>query len=242
MLSYEILGISCVRATRLGLKGWLRLKQNGFFAEEARSAGKSARTRAALLDAAVSVIAQKGVQGASASEIARVAGIANGTFYLHFRDKEELISEAAVVIAARIVREMDERMSHVDNAIDRIVCGTRSFLQIMLDDRDLGKAMLNAFREPSNDGTRVGHYLRSDIKLGVEQGVFDGPADDLLVASVRAVITMALAELLIGTGDDGTGPRAAELQLRMLGVDAATARRSAWQPLSHPQADDGMSR
>ena len=207
------------------------MRQIGYFAQEARTSGKRARTRAALLDAAVAVIANKGIEGASANEIAREAGIANGTFYLHFRDKEELVTEAAIAVAVRIARELDDSMSHLDNAIDRIVFGTRNFLQIVVEDHDLGRAVLNAFRDLRNSEVRVQEYLRADIKRGVDQGVFAGPADDFLVASVGVVVTTALAALLQGELGEEAGARAAELQLKMLGVEPDKAKRAAWQQL-----------
>ena len=58
------------------------------FAPEVASLGKSARTRAQLMDAAIAVLARHGIEAASVNEIARAAGVANGTFYVHFRDKD----------------------------------------------------------------------------------------------------------------------------------------------------------
>ena len=60
------------------------------FGEAARGQGKSARTRARLMDAAVAVFARDGFEAASVNEIARAADVANGTFYLHFRDRAVL--------------------------------------------------------------------------------------------------------------------------------------------------------
>jgi len=58
--------------------------------EEHASARLRAATRHALMEAGTAAFAQHGLSGASISQIARDAGVANGTFYLHFRDKREL--------------------------------------------------------------------------------------------------------------------------------------------------------
>jgi AcrR family transcriptional regulator len=52
------------------------------------------RTIAKLLDAAVSEFASYGYHGASMARIAKRAGTAHGTVYLHFADKDDLLSAA----------------------------------------------------------------------------------------------------------------------------------------------------
>jgi len=51
------------------------------------------RTRAALLDAAGRVIAERGLHGASIEAIAAEAGYTGGAFYANFESKEELFAE-----------------------------------------------------------------------------------------------------------------------------------------------------
>jgi len=50
-------------------------------------------TRAAILDAALTLFADKGYHGTAVPEIARAAGIAAGTIYRHFDGKETLVNE-----------------------------------------------------------------------------------------------------------------------------------------------------
>ena len=51
-----------------------------YFRQQAIGANKRVRTRSALIDGAIDVFAEKGFEEASISEIAAVAGLANGTF------------------------------------------------------------------------------------------------------------------------------------------------------------------
>jgi AcrR family transcriptional regulator len=48
-------------------------------------------TRARLLEAAGRLLAETGYGGLSASAVARAAGVAQPTFYVHFRDKDDLL-------------------------------------------------------------------------------------------------------------------------------------------------------
>ncbi len=50
---------------------------------------KRDRTRSRLTQAALRLMAERGISGTSVSEIAAEAELANGTFYLYFKDKAE---------------------------------------------------------------------------------------------------------------------------------------------------------
>jgi AcrR family transcriptional regulator len=52
-------------------------------------------TRARLLEGAARVLAREGYGGLSASAVTREAGVAQPTFYVHFRDKDDLIRTLA---------------------------------------------------------------------------------------------------------------------------------------------------
>lgn len=56
-------------------------------------AEKVGRTRRALLDAAMSIVGEQGHAEASVANITRTAGVALGTFYMHFESKQALLDE-----------------------------------------------------------------------------------------------------------------------------------------------------
>ncbi len=58
---------------------------------QSRVARRRARVRADLLAAARQVFTTQGYSDATITEIVQIADVAMGTFYLHFRDKEELL-------------------------------------------------------------------------------------------------------------------------------------------------------
>lgn len=103
------------------------------FAAKASHLGKSARSRARLIDAALAVFARQGLEAASVNEITREADMANGTFYLHFTDKAELISVVAASVSLEIAHELNEAMVDIDDAVERVSLGTRQFVQITVE-------------------------------------------------------------------------------------------------------------
>jgi len=57
-----------------------------------------AATRRALLDATLSLLAERGESGIRVTEVARRAGTTTGAIYSHFRDRAELLAAAGVTI------------------------------------------------------------------------------------------------------------------------------------------------
>ena len=80
--------------------------QAGFFAQAAVAGGKRDRTQAALLDAAIEVIARKGMEAAKISDMTEAAGLANGTFYNHFQTKDDILKKVAIKIAFEVSRRL----------------------------------------------------------------------------------------------------------------------------------------
>lgn len=60
-------------------------------ADDPLAAQLAAGRRAQILDAAVRVFAEKGFHGATMREIAKAAGLADGTLYIYFKGKNELM-------------------------------------------------------------------------------------------------------------------------------------------------------
>ena len=211
--------------------GISKLPKSGSFVGKASHLGKSARTRARLIDAALAVFARQGLDEATINEITREADMANGTFYLHFKDKEELTSVVALSLATEIVTELNAAMAGMDDAVERISLGTRQFVHIAFGRINWGWTLFRSFWAQPRLRREVSQYLRQDIELGVAQGVFTLTVDDFLVEMLGSLLIAALFAQMNGTVGPEAGSRAAELQLRLLGVDPNKAREVAWRSL-----------
>jgi AcrR family transcriptional regulator len=60
-----------------------------------------------LQDAAMRVIARKGMAAATMQEIAKEAGVAKGTIYLYFRDRDELVEKTLETVTAKLHESVD---------------------------------------------------------------------------------------------------------------------------------------
>lgn len=83
-----------------------------------------------IQEATMRVIARKGMAAATMQEIAEEAGVAKGTIYLYFRDRDELVEKTFESAMAQLGVELDEvvrREGLFEEKIRAIVSGYLSF-------------------------------------------------------------------------------------------------------------------
>jgi AcrR family transcriptional regulator len=80
---------------------------------------QKAQTRQRILDAARSVFFREGYYGATVDQIVAEAGASRPTFYLHFRDKEQILDQLMKVYADRALPLM-ERLPAPRPSVDEL--------------------------------------------------------------------------------------------------------------------------
>jgi AcrR family transcriptional regulator len=95
---------------------------------------------ASIQDAAMSVIARKGIDAATMQEIAAEAGIAKGTIYAYFRDRDELLAKTATGAYERLVAELETAFTAPGTLEDRLRGVVLRQLQFFDDNRELFRA------------------------------------------------------------------------------------------------------
>ena len=82
--------------------------------------------RGRILDAAVKVFARKGYFGARVSEIARNARVADGTIYLYFRNKEDILVSLFDEVMAEHIEKGRQELATVEGAEARLLVIARA--------------------------------------------------------------------------------------------------------------------
>lgn len=111
------------------------------------TAQKDKRER--ILKAAIKVFARKGFYATRVSEIAKAAGVADGTIYLYFKNKDDVlisIFEDRIGQLNRIMREEAAKESTVEDKIRRIV---ELQLGLLEGQRDLAEVVTVNLRQSS---------------------------------------------------------------------------------------------
>ncbi|MFA6941572.1 MAG: TetR/AcrR family transcriptional regulator [Clostridiaceae bacterium] len=87
-----------------------------------------------IMDAAIKLFYQKGYNGASTSEIAKEAGIAEGTIFRYFKTKKEILNQVLI----KLIENLSQSL--ITDRMDMILKenkgqSTRDILKIILSDR-----------------------------------------------------------------------------------------------------------
>jgi AcrR family transcriptional regulator len=183
------------------------------------------------MDAAAEKFAEHGIEAASINAIAHAADVSNGTFYNHFRDKDELVGAVAFGIARDFAERIDAAMADIDDAVQRVSFGTRQFIELASSEPSWGQSLMRAVWSLPALRREVASFARADLDRGVRDGVFRVEVDDLLV---DLMMSTGLMGVYLRTSE-GAGPKVgaeiAEHQLRLLGVPPARAHRASHRPI-----------
>jgi AcrR family transcriptional regulator len=193
-------------------------------ASQAPRASKRARTRARLTEAALRLMAKSGINATSVSEIAAEAELANGTFYLYFRDKSEIVAAVCQAVTLAMHNDMNSMRLSLEDGAARVAFGTQQFIEIAAAEPKWGRLLMSAFSEFPAIKEDITRYMRLDVALGIEQGRFTEPVDEFMIDTLLAILRAGISARLDGASAV-VGARAAEYHLRILGLSAAEAHR-----------------
>lgn len=203
------------------------------FQGESSNEGKRQRTRALILDTSIKVFAERGIDAASVFEITERASISNGSFYYHFRNKNELVDAVGGAVAATLVREVDEAMTDITHGAERVALGSLLFITRGIADPGWGRLIVRALADLGEFREQISHGIRKDVQIGIDQGHFRPVTVAPLIPMLLGVVAASMRECLDHPRDRGIAPAAADAVLRVLGipreraaafVHAATAR------------------
>lgn len=166
-------------------------------AKPGRVARRRARVRADLLSAARQVFITRGYQEATISEITQIADVAMGTFYLHFRDKEELLVALAEEGLATIREQIHATIAQApaDPLLPLII---RTLLRAAYQQRDLflligasESALLVRTRTHQAQQGLAGHFLPL-LQQAREQGQLASYDPELLAHLLVGLLLRAI--------------------------------------------------
>jgi TetR/AcrR family transcriptional regulator, fatty acid metabolism regulator protein len=116
-------------------------------AERRASARRGGDKRERILRGAVKVFAKKGFYASRVAEIARAAGVADGTIYLYFKNKDDVLTslfEDRIARLLTLLREEVERTAGAQQRVRRIV---EFQLGLLEGERDLAEVITVNLRQ-----------------------------------------------------------------------------------------------
>jgi AcrR family transcriptional regulator len=184
-------------------------------------AERRAARREAILAAALDEFADRGFEGARLDDVARRAGIAKGTIYLYFSDKEALFQELIRAALSPVVSIIETAHSvdlplravcdRLAGAFTREVLGTRrkDIVRLMLSEGPRFPKIAKFYYEEVP--ARAFAAVRALVRKGIERGEI---ADDTLEKFPQLLIAPGLVAVVWNGLFDKYEPLDAEAMLR----------------------------
>ncbi|TVZ02258.1 TetR/AcrR family transcriptional regulator [Trebonia kvetii] len=191
---------------------------------------RKARTRQALIDAAVRLIAERRGDRASIQEITEAADIGFGSFYNHFDSKDQLFQTASEEVLERWGQMIDRASAGISDPAELFALGMRISGWTHPDIAGfLTGAGLDALDIPVGLAPRA---LR-DIQAGQDAGRFTIPDAEIALSAVAGGLLglLRLCQRQPERVSETTVDQLAEALLRMLGLPAPEAARLVALPL-----------
>src|SRR5262245_19034602 len=110
-------------------------------------AGRAEAKRERILDAAVKVFAQEGFYNAKVSQIAQAAGVADGTIYLYFKSKDDLLISLFEDRMELVNRTLKEALASARGAVDRLKAVVRLHLELVEKNRHMAEVICVELRQ-----------------------------------------------------------------------------------------------
>jgi TetR/AcrR family fatty acid metabolism transcriptional regulator len=167
----------------------------------ARRRTQDKRTR--ILQAAVKVFARKGYFGARVSEIAKQAAVADGTIYLYFKSKEDILVSLFDEVMAEHIEQARQELAHVEGVAPRLLVIAERHLRLLGSNRDLAVVFQVELRQSTKfmerfsaswlhdyfsiltdvieEGQREGR-LHGDLPVKIASKAFFGALDEMVTS------------------------------------------------------------
>lgn len=101
-------------------------------------------TRQKLLSAAEHEFGEKGFHTASVSSITRRAGVAQGTFYIYYESKEQILGELVRFMSRKLRHALSDATRGIQDRFEVERVGLITFLRLAIEDKNLYRVVLES--------------------------------------------------------------------------------------------------
>jgi TetR/AcrR family fatty acid metabolism transcriptional regulator len=195
-----------------------------------RSRERKAERQQGILDAAVRAFSRHGYHNCTVAQVAREAGVADGTLYLYFQGKEDLLVSAFRHVLGRMFERLDREVAGAAAPVEKLRRLVEVHLGLMEEDPDLASFLQFQLRQPEPSiraaiAGPLSEYARR-IEAVLEEGKAGGAIrTDLGTRVMRRVVFGAVDETvsswLLRSDRGPLVPKAAPLVEALLGGLAA---------------------
>lgn len=156
-----------------------------------------------ILEAAIKVFAEHGFFQSTVAQIARKAGVADGTIYLYFENKEDILHQFFAYKTRQIFDQFQKEVDKAETAEEKLRNLVVSHLKEFQDNMEMAIVFQAETRQIQQSDHILGHIrdisrkYRELIGEIIEEGQNEGRMrKDLYIGLVKTYITGAIEEVI----------------------------------------------
>jgi AcrR family transcriptional regulator len=153
----------------------------GGLQEQAEDSAQGQMTKRALFQAAEKVFGQYGFNRANISEITRLAGVAQGTFYIHFKSKRDLLEKFVRYLSRELRRTLKCATERLSDRRDMEREGFLTFFKFLSQHSRIYRVVGESETVGQETGMWYYKKLAEGYVSGLEKGIKRGEIRDLPV-------------------------------------------------------------
>jgi AcrR family transcriptional regulator len=195
--------------------------------------------RRTLVEAALLVFAEKGVDASVIDDVINAAGVSRGTFYNYFRTNSELLIAANEELGNELVQRIEESVASLPTPAARLATGIRLYFDVARRFPLLAHFLARVGPRAAGPSNLLYTYLPVHLAEGMKRGEFiampTSAALDIIVGSG----ILAVARISSGDADDSYLRACLLGLLRSLGYSADRAEQLIESSLPSIVFDEG---
>ncbi|CAH0204439.1 MULTISPECIES: TetR/AcrR family transcriptional regulator [Bacillaceae] len=152
-----------------------------------------------IIEAAVIVIAQNGYYQAQVSKIAKQAGVADGTIYLYFKNKEDILISLFHEKMGSFVEQIEEEIKGKTTASDKLHVLIQKHFKNLSEDVNLAIVTQLELRQSNKElRLRINDVLRGYLNL-IDQIIIEGKENGEFLPDLNNLLAR---QMIFGTIDE----------------------------------------
>jgi AcrR family transcriptional regulator len=200
-------------------------------AQASRHQRRREKTRARLLDAARTLVAERGVDAVGLSDITEAADLGAGTFYNYFHSRDEIVEAVAEESIESLGARMDSMTADMTDAAEVFSSSLRHLVRHAISDPLWGWFVVRLGVAHPQLIAILGPRAARDLRKGVDSGRFTIPDVEIATSCVFGALLSTLHHVVSAHTQDGADEIFAQTMLSMVGVPPDEARDVASRPL-----------
>jgi len=153
------------------------------------------RTRASLIAAGRRLFSERAIDAVSIDDIVLAAGVAKGSFYNHFSDREALVGAISAEIRASVEAAVDLANAQVEDPALRVARACSTFFRFALDDAESAGFLVRIHNGYTSLSSPLNRGVVDDVSKGLREGRFVIPTVEAGMLCVLGVTWVTLARI-----------------------------------------------